>query len=167
MIMRKARTSLAVVAVFFAIGTANAQSQNVPDNASVRGNNWFCNSGYQRNGNECVVLSEEEQALVELQRQALILQNAGRSREIDGQSFSIRDIERRCEAYKYSNTYGDIECRGSELRRASRFRRRQRRGTDEGPAAVEVCGARYPHRVPQSRGPVCKQCIHGIARKPV
>lgn len=116
MIMRKARTSLAVVAVFFAIGTANAQSQNVPDNASVRGNNWFCNSGYQRNGNECVVLSEEEQALVKLQRQALILQNAGRSREIDGQSFSIRDTERRCEAYKYSNTYGDIECRGSELR---------------------------------------------------
>jgi hypothetical protein len=39
-----------------------------------------------------------------------------RSAKIEGQSFSLRDIERKCEAYKYSDSYGDIECSGSALR---------------------------------------------------
>jgi hypothetical protein len=35
---------------------------------------------------------------------------------LDGYDFSLRDVEKKCEAYKYSDSYGDIECSGSSLR---------------------------------------------------
>lgn len=35
--------------------------------------------------------------------------------KIKGYGISLRDIERKCEVYKYSRSYGDVECRGSEL----------------------------------------------------
>ncbi len=35
---------------------------------------------------------------------------------IEGYDFSLRDIEKKCEVYKYSDSYGDVECRGSSLR---------------------------------------------------
>ena len=38
------------------------------------------------------------------------------SEKIAGYDFSLRDIERKCEAYIYSESYGDIECSGSSLR---------------------------------------------------
>ena len=30
--------------------------------------------------------------------------------------FTLRDVERKCEAWKWSDSWGDIECRGSQLR---------------------------------------------------
>ncbi len=30
--------------------------------------------------------------------------------------FRTLDIEKKCEVYKYSDSYGDVECRGSNLR---------------------------------------------------
>ena len=36
--------------------------------------------------------------------------------DIEDFGFSLRDVERRCEAYKYSDNYGELECRGSALR---------------------------------------------------
>ena len=35
---------------------------------------------------------------------------------IEGYEFSLRDIERKCEVFKYSDSYGELECRGSALR---------------------------------------------------
>jgi hypothetical protein len=37
----------------------------------------------------------------------------------------LRDIERKCEAYKYSESYGDIECSGSEIKDTGQARRIQ------------------------------------------
>ncbi len=42
--------------------------------------------------------------------------HAAPSEDIDGYDFSPRDIEKKCEAYKYSDSYGDVECKGSALR---------------------------------------------------
>ena len=56
---------------------------------------------------------------VEKQRQKkaiVAMRSKSRNKNIEGQSFSLRDIESKCEAYKYSDSYGDIECSGSEFR---------------------------------------------------
>ncbi len=37
---------------------------NVPDNASVRGNNWYCNAGYRQSGNKCLKLNVPDNASV-------------------------------------------------------------------------------------------------------
>ena len=94
----------------------SCQQLDVPVNAYVRGNNWFCNSGYQRIGNRCIELSQAEQDQLELLREFQIIQQSSRSSNISGLSFSLRDIERRCEVYKYSDDYGELECRGAEYR---------------------------------------------------
>ncbi len=41
---------------------------------------------------------------------------AASGESISGYDFSLSDIERRCEVYKYSDSYGDVECRGSSFR---------------------------------------------------
>ena len=57
-------------------------------------------------------LSSEEQRMV-----VLIHQSRSASNEnIEGYDFSLRDVEKKCEVYKYSDSYGDVECRGSSLR---------------------------------------------------
>src|SRR5688500_12285631 len=30
-------------------------------------------------------------------------------------AFSVEDVENKCEVYRYSQSYGELECRGSEL----------------------------------------------------
>ena len=48
------------------------------------------------------------------------LSSANSSEEIEGHNFSLRDIERKCEVYKYDESYGELECRGSDLRPVER-----------------------------------------------
>jgi len=96
------------------------QRLQAPDNAYVLGNSWYCNEGYQRVGDQCRKLTQAEQEQQEILRNTVILQQSSRSRTIDGLTFSLRDIERQCEVYKYSDNYGDIECRGSEYRLVER-----------------------------------------------
>ena len=60
---------------------------------------------------------------VEKQQQlkALALQRAmAKNSNIEEFDFSLRDIEKKCEAYKYSESYGDIECSGSDLKEVER-----------------------------------------------
>lgn len=57
-------------------------------------------------------LSPEEQRMVIVIHQSL----SASDEKIDGYDFSLKDIEKKCEAYKYSDSYGDVECRGSSLR---------------------------------------------------
>ena len=40
--------------VTFFTSTASAQVPGQPANSFVQGSNWYCNSGYQKSGNECV-----------------------------------------------------------------------------------------------------------------
>lgn len=35
---------------------------------------------------------------------------------VDGEKFTFSEIERKCEVYRYSENYGDVECRGSKFR---------------------------------------------------
>ena len=39
---------------------------------------------------------------------------------IDGEQISLRDVARKCEVYKYSDDYGEVECRGSKFRQIER-----------------------------------------------
>lgn len=57
-------------------------------------------------------LSPEEQRMVIIIHQSL----SASDENIEGYDFSFRDIEKNCEVYKYSDSYGDVECRGSGLR---------------------------------------------------
>ena len=34
---------------------------------------------------------------------------------IDDEDFSLRDVERKCEVYRHSENYGDVECRGLRI----------------------------------------------------
>ncbi len=51
-------------------------------------------------------------------RQIKLRMTLERSRaiEVDGDNFSLNDVERKCEVYRYSENYGEIECSGSEMR---------------------------------------------------
>ena len=40
----------------------------------------------------------------------------GKRIRVDDNEFSVRDVERHCEVYRYSENYGDIECGKSKLR---------------------------------------------------
>lgn len=61
-------------------------------------------------------LSAEEKRSVVIVHHAL----SGYASNIEGHNFSLRDVERKCEVYKYSDSYGDVECRGSSLRAIER-----------------------------------------------
>ena len=34
--------------------TTSSNNVNIPDNAYISGNHWFCNSGYRKSGNQCL-----------------------------------------------------------------------------------------------------------------
>lgn len=57
-------------------------------------------------------LSPEEQRMVIVIHQSLSTSDE----KIERHDFSPRDIEKKCEVYKYSDSYGDVECRGPNLR---------------------------------------------------
>lgn len=57
-------------------------------------------------------LSPEDQRLVILIHQSL----SASDEKIKGHDFSLKDIEKRCEVFKYSDSHGDVECRGASLR---------------------------------------------------
>ena len=57
-------------------------------------------------------LSPNEQRIVILVHQS----RSASDENIDGYDFSLKDIEKKCEVWKWSDSYGDVECRGSTLR---------------------------------------------------
>ena len=57
-------------------------------------------------------LNPEEQRMVIVIHQSL----SASDEIIEGHDFSLREIENECEVYKYSESYGDVECRGSVFR---------------------------------------------------
>jgi len=89
---------------------------DVPPNARVYGTGWTCNIGFKKAGNSCQEMTPDEKA--EQIRQIRIRAALEKSRtiEVDGDKFSLRDVERKCEVYRYSKNYGELECSGSDLR---------------------------------------------------
>ena len=88
----------------------------VPDNAYVYGSIWMCNQGYKKVGNACYKMTPQE---AELQRLQILTAQARERSEgfmVDDERFTLSEIERKCEVYRYSENYGDVECSGSKLR---------------------------------------------------
>jgi hypothetical protein len=52
----------AVLMIFFISATITAQ--DIPPNAWKSGTSWYCNDGYQKQGNECIKLNVPENAWV-------------------------------------------------------------------------------------------------------
>lgn len=86
---------------------------DVPENAYVHGNQWFCNRGFKKQGAACIEMAPEE---AELQRiEMLRAIESAKDEEIGDLGITLRDFERRCEVWRWSDNYGEIECRGSDF----------------------------------------------------
>ncbi len=89
---------------------------DVPPNAHAYGSSWLCNQGYKKRGDGCTTMSPQE---AEAQKKALsAAARASRDEEffVDDERFTLREIARKCEVYRYSENYGDVECSGSKFR---------------------------------------------------
>jgi hypothetical protein len=84
----------------------------VPQNASPNyAGGWQCNLGFKKVGEGCIRMSAEEFA--EQQRMIALFRAQQRASEItyNGETFTLRDVARKCEAYVYDRENGDLECR--------------------------------------------------------
>tara|TARA_A100000164_G_C21736311_1_gene690085 strand:+ start:379 stop:822 length:444 start_codon:yes stop_codon:yes gene_type:complete len=86
----------------------------IPKNAYAQGVNWYCHNGFKadRVNNKCAEMKEEEKRIQLLQIQARRQQERNQTLEYDGENFTLRQIEKKCEIYRYSENYGELECRG-------------------------------------------------------
>ena len=89
-----------------------------PENSFVQGGQWYCNNGYSRVGNECQQMTPEEAERQRIQMQTLAAQARAASSEffVDDERFTLSEISRKCEVYRYSDKYGEVECSGSKFR---------------------------------------------------
>ena len=93
---------------------------SIPENAQLNayGNDWTCSQGYKRVGAECRQMTPEEAEQQRIQMQILAAQARAASREffVDGERFTLSEISSKCEVYRYSDNYGEMECSGSKFR---------------------------------------------------
>ena len=89
-----------------------------PANSYVYGSNWYCNEGYKKIGNECQKMTPQEAERHRIQMQLLAAHSRKTSKEfyVDDEKFTLKEISRKCEVYRYSDNYGDVECSGSKFR---------------------------------------------------
>ena len=93
-------------------------SGDIPENAYVSGNAWYCNTGYRKSFNKCTEMTSQEKQEKIRQIQAFQASQRNKTINYDDEEFTLRDVERKCEAY-FSGEYaknGDIECSDSDLR---------------------------------------------------
>ena len=116
----KNRTVYIVLLVYLFLGvlTGSYAQTNVPKNASVLGNAWYCNAGFKQVGDECQKMTFQEAEQQRLQMQTFAAQARARSQSfvVDDKRFTLREIDNKCEVYRYSENYGDVECSGSKFR---------------------------------------------------
>ena len=94
--------------------SASVLAKTVPKNAFTQGENWFCQNGFKadRMNNKCIEMTEAEKRIQLKQIQQSILKQRNQTFEYDGEEFTLRQVERKCEIYRYSDNYGDLECTG-------------------------------------------------------
>ena len=98
-----------VCALLFTNSNVSAQ---VPPNATPNyTGGWSCSRGFKKVGESCVQMSPEE--LVEQQRMIALRNARQKAAQItyNDETFTLRDVERKCEAYVYDRENGDLECR--------------------------------------------------------
>ena len=85
---------------------------NVPANAMAYGDTWVCNLGYKKQGSSCTEMTKMEKQKQIEEIKAYQQRQRNKTLNYDGEDFSLREIERKCEVYRYSDNYGDLECTG-------------------------------------------------------
>ena len=106
--------------IFTLLSTASIAQISMPENAqlNVYGNGWVCQMGFKRVSQSCIEMSPEEAEQQRIQMQMLAARARAMNKEfyVDGEKFTLSEISRKCDVYRYSDNYGDIECSGSKLR---------------------------------------------------
>ena len=85
---------------------------DVPANAMAHGSGWVCNLGYKKQGSSCTEMTKMEKQKQIEEIKAYQQRQRNQTLNYDGEDFSLREIERKCEVYRYSDNYGDLECTG-------------------------------------------------------
>jgi len=85
-------------------------------NGTYYGSTLMCNSGYKNVGGKCNKMTPQEAEQQRIEMAIIAAQAANREFYIDDEKFTLRDISKKCEVYRYSDNYGDVECRGYEFR---------------------------------------------------
>ena len=92
----------------------------MPDNAQLNafGSGWVCRNGFKNVGGTCKKMTPEEAEQQRIQIQMLAARARAASREfyVDDEKFTLSEISRKCEVYRHSDNYGDVECSGSKFR---------------------------------------------------
>ena len=114
---------------------------DVPPNAQAYGSSWTCNIGFKKVGNSCQEMTPKEKAEQIEQINLRMALERSRAIEVEGDEFSLNDVERKCEVYRYSENYGDIECSGSELRIVERKCEAYFGGYGESEGDIECSGS--------------------------
>ena len=90
----------------------------IPQNAelNVYGNDWKCSRGYKRIGNQChqMTVGEAEEQRIQMQILAARAREASRKFSVDGEQFTLSEIASKCEVWRWSDNWGDVECSGSK-----------------------------------------------------
>jgi len=86
----------------------------VPQNAFAQGENWYCQSGFKadRVNNKCLAMTNKEKQKQIQQIQAYNLEQRNQTLVFNDEEFTLKNVERKCEVYRYSANYGDLECTG-------------------------------------------------------
>ena len=94
------------------------QCQKLPavTNGRYIGSTLMCNDGFKNVGSKCLKMTVEEYRNYLLQLQIAAASQRNSTFYIDGEEFTLKDIANRCEVWKWSDNYGDLECRGSKYR---------------------------------------------------
>jgi len=87
-------------------------------NGRYIGSMLVCNDGYKNVGGKCNKMTPQEAEQQRIQMAIIAARARAANKEffVDGEKFTLRDISRKCEVWRWSDNYGDVECRGSEFR---------------------------------------------------
>ena len=61
-------------------------------------------------------MTPEEAEQQRIQMQIMVARTASREFYVDDEEFTLSEVSRKCEVYRYSDNYGDVECSGSKFR---------------------------------------------------
>jgi len=105
------RLVILMVTLIFCV-SVSVHAETIPKNAFTQGENWFCQNGFKadRINNKCLEMIVEEKNTAK-NTQELVRRQRNHTLEYYGKDFTLKQVERKCEVYRYSDNYGDLGCR--------------------------------------------------------
>jgi len=77
----------------------------------------YCGFGYYYANEACIQISNENDLVLQYSISNYLVNDDDMFEEY---GFDLSDVERKCEVFRYTDNYGDVECRGSEYREVER-----------------------------------------------